>query len=76
GTNVLYAAILQFGGRTNPKVIEPKRKKALFWPGAAHPVKRVNHPGSVIPARPFLGIGPEDEADIMEILTRHLGLEK
>lgn len=25
--------------------IRPKRKRALFWQGARHPVKRVRHPG-------------------------------
>jgi hypothetical protein len=33
-------------------VIVPVSAKALFWPGAAHPVKRVNHPGTR--ANPFL----------------------
>lgn len=28
-----------------PYVIEPVNKKALYWEGADHPVKRVNHPG-------------------------------
>ncbi len=36
---------------TGPFVIRPKNKKALFWPGADHPVKKVNHPG--LKARPF-----------------------
>ena len=31
---------------TRPHTILPKDKKALYWPGAAHPVRRVNHPGS------------------------------
>jgi hypothetical protein len=31
---------------TGPHVIVPKNGKALFWKGAAHPVSRVNHPGS------------------------------
>ncbi|WP_343073091.1 hypothetical protein [Clostridium sp. YIM B02569] len=26
--------------------IRPKNKKALYWKGAAHPVKQVNHPGT------------------------------
>jgi len=39
-----YAPHVEFG--TKPHVIVPKDKKALYWPGAAHPVKRVNHPGS------------------------------
>lgn len=39
-----HAAILEFG--TGPHVIEPRDKQALYWPGAAHPVKRVSHPGT------------------------------
>src|SRR5258706_247497 len=39
-----YAPHVQFG--TKPHVILPKNKKALYWPGAAHPVRKVNHPGS------------------------------
>src|SRR3954468_8897955 len=39
-----YAPYVEFG--TKPHVILPKDKKALYWPGAAHPVRRVNHPGS------------------------------
>jgi bacteriophage HK97-gp10 putative tail-component len=43
-SNVKYAGWLEDG--TKPHVIRPKNKKALFWPGAAHPVKQVNHPGT------------------------------
>lgn len=39
-----YGRFLEEG--TAPHVIRPKNKKALFWPGAAHPVKQVNHPGT------------------------------
>lgn len=53
GTDRKYAAIHQLGGRTSPHVIRAKNGKALFWPGASHPVKSVKHPGSKIPARPF-----------------------
>ncbi|BAL87300.1 hypothetical protein AMIS_20800 [Actinoplanes missouriensis 431] len=38
------ALILEHG--TQPHVIEPKNAQALHWPGARHPVKRVNHPGT------------------------------
>lgn len=31
---------------TRPHEIRPRVKKALFWPGAAHPVGRVWHPGT------------------------------
>lgn len=37
---------------TAPHTIEPRFKKALYWPGARHPVARVNHPGTE--ANPFL----------------------
>jgi hypothetical protein len=39
-----YAPFVEFG--TKPHVIVPKDKKALWWPGAAHPVRSVNHPGT------------------------------
>lgn len=37
---------------TNPYTIRPKLKKALWWHGALHPVKKVRHPG--IKANPFV----------------------
>jgi phage gpG-like protein len=40
GTKKVYAAMRHFGG-----VIRPKHKKALFWPGAKHPVKKVKQKG-------------------------------
>lgn len=39
-----YAPYVEFG--TRPHVITAKRKAALFWPGAKHPVRSVNHPGT------------------------------
>jgi phage virion morphogenesis protein len=71
GSNKVYAAIHQFGGKTKAHVIRPKNKRALFWPGAAHPVKSVRHPGSNIPARPFLGISERDKARILEIAEHY-----
>ncbi|PWI08330.1 hypothetical protein DIZ27_23105 [Streptomyces sp. NWU339] len=50
GTNVNYAAAVEYG--TAPHVIKPTKKKALYWPGARHPVAQVNHPGTA--AKPFL----------------------
>lgn len=50
GTNVNYAAAVEYG--TAPHVIKPVNKKALYWPGARHPVAQVNHPGTA--AKPFL----------------------
>lgn len=44
GTNIKYAEGLEYG--TAPHEIRPVTKKALYWPGAAHPVKVVHHPGT------------------------------
>lgn len=59
--NMPYAAIHQFGGKTRPHVILPKYKKALAFGGGVF--KKVNHPGSDIPARPYL---PMDEHGILQ----------
>ena len=72
GTNVIYAGIHQFGGKTKPHVIRPKRKKALAWPGGRHPVRKVNHPGSNVPARPFLGLSAGDERAVLRIVNTRL----
>lgn len=48
-----YAAIHQLGGQTRPHIIKARRKKALNWGGNKF-AKSVKHPGSKIPARPFL----------------------
>lgn len=72
GTNVAYAAIHQLGGKTKAATIRPVRKKALFWPGASHPVASVNHPGSEIPARPFLGVSDADRSEILDIVSDHV----
>lgn len=45
-----YALFVHEG--TRPHVILPKLKKALWWPGAAHPMRSVNHPGTR--ANPFM----------------------
>jgi len=41
---------IEFG--TEPHTILPKNRQALFWEGAEHPVKRVEHPGTK--PRPFM----------------------
>lgn len=64
-TNVEYAAVHQFGHQFPPREIRPKNKKALFWPGAEHPVKVVKWPGAKVPARPFLAI-PDEEMPVLE----------
>lgn len=45
-----YAAFHQFGTK-GPYTIRARLGGGLFWPGAKHPVKSVQHPG--LPARPF-----------------------
>ena len=58
---VPYAGIHEFGGKTPPHVIEAVEADYLAFVGKTSTsdnplvfVKRVNHPGSNIPARPFL----------------------
>lgn len=64
---VPYGAIHEFGGKTPPHVILPKKKKALAFVSMASAsmaalsggnpkvvVRKVNHPGSVMPERSFL----------------------
>lgn len=65
GTNVIYAAPHQFGKITKPHDIRPKHGQALFFPGLSHPVRLVHHPGSNIPANPYLGISATDEQEIL-----------
>ena len=72
GTNKVYGAIHQLGGKTGPRTIVPVKGKALYWPGAAHPVRAVKHPGSNIPARPYLGLSRENSDEIVEMANRYL----
>ena len=62
GTNVIYAAIHQFGG-----TIKPKNAKSLAFPGldgAPVFVKSVT-----LPARPFLGVSNDDREEIAAIVA-------
>jgi len=56
GTNVEYAAIHEFGGKTGAHQILPKRGKALAfnWKGKDVVFAKVNHPGSIMPERSFM----------------------
>lgn len=47
-----YATDVEMG--TMPHFILPRNKKALYWPGADHPVAYVNHPGT----RPYPYLRP------------------
>ena len=69
GSNLVYAAIHQFGGKTKPHVIRPKHKRALSFGGIV--VRQVNHPGSDIPARPFLKLTPSDLRGIVLASHKH-----
>lgn len=44
GSNVDYMKFIELN--TRPHIIEPRNKKALAWPGAANPYKKVKHPGT------------------------------
>lgn len=73
GTNLTYAAIHCFGGVTRAHWIRPRDKKALAWRkgGKSYVRKAVMHPGSEIPRRRFLGVGPQDKADMRELIAEY-----
>ena len=58
-SNIKYAPGVEYG--TKAHIIRAKNKKALYWKGAKHPVKKVNHPGSR--AKPYLIPAFEKEKD-------------
>ena len=60
-SNIKYARIVEEGSR--PHTIRPRGKKALYWKGAKHPVKSVNHPGSK--AKPYLIPAFEKEKEVL-----------
>jgi hypothetical protein len=81
-TDAAQAFALEFGSglhaERGPKEkypIEPDEKKALFWPGAAHPVFRVMHPG--IEAQPHFrpairDKGPKIVEHARKLLEKHV----
>lgn len=70
GTNLKYAAIHQFGGRTRAHTITARKGKALAFGGIFR--RQVRHPGSNIPARPFLALDHDDERQIQESVLAFL----
>ncbi len=76
GSNKVYAAIHQLGGKTKPHVIEAKPGKMLHFGGVFR--KRVNHPGSNIPARPYLpfladgSLQVDAEVAVLEVVQDYL----
>ena len=80
GTNVVYAAIHEFGGKTAPHLIEAKNAAALAFiapwgpgkgPGGLSFFKSVHHPGSQMPERSFLRSALQDmQGQIEETLAK------
>lgn len=66
------AAILEFGSR--PHVIEARKNKTLFWPGARFPVKKVNHPGT--PAFKVLGGAAEEAVENVQVIFNQVMIRK
>lgn len=58
-SNADYGVYHEYG--TSPYTITPTRMRALYWKGALHPVKSVQHPG--LRARPFMTPGLEQSID-------------
>lgn len=80
GEAVKYAAIQEFGGRTPAHDIAPDKAKALaFTVGGRRVFARiVHHPGSTIPARPYLSsaladMGPQIAAELKAAAVAALG---
>ncbi len=57
GTNVEYGRTWELTG-IRARTVEPRTKKALFWKGAQHPVRRVEIPAQA--PRPFLSVVLEE----------------
>jgi phage gpG-like protein len=64
GSNLVYAGIHQWGGQTKAHEIKPRNKKALAFNGGVY--AKVKHPGSKIPARPFLGVPRDFERQFLD----------
>lgn len=77
GSDRDYAAIHQLGGKTKAHVIRAKPGKALNIPGIGFR-KKVNHPGSKIPARPYFPFyqdgspTPAANTAILQVLEKRL----
>ena len=69
-----YARIMQNGGKTPKHDIVAKNRRALRFTvgGLTLYRKSVHHPGSRIPARPYMLLQDEDEVKIKDMLVDHL----
>lgn len=77
GTNVVYAAVHQFGSGAEPAKIPAHERlvKQAFGKQLRYPVwARVKgfSRQQNIPARPFLGVSADDREQILEILQDHI----
>lgn len=72
GTRVTYARIHEFGGQTAPHVIMPRRASTLAFMGPDGMIfaRSVHHPGSKIPARPYLGPAMRSKKDEVIAIIR------
>lgn len=63
--DVKYAAIQEYGGRTAAHEILPDKAQALAFMvgGLRRFARRVNHPGSTLPARAYLSSALEESRD-------------
>ncbi|WP_300534919.1 phage virion morphogenesis protein [uncultured Mameliella sp.] len=65
GSNMIYAAVMQFGaaqGQFGARIGKDKNGRDFF----------MTIPWGDIPARPFVGIGPEDENAILDTIEDYL----
>jgi phage gpG-like protein len=67
GSNVVYSRIHQEGGQTGAHEIKARNAKALKFLGIYR--KLVRHPGSVMPARPYLGVPKDFEQQFFDDLA-------
>ena len=74
GPNTVYAAIQQFGGTVTAK--NPSGLLGIPLGGAGKkPGQKVRTPQVTLPARPYVGFGPEDERVARETIEEWLALE-
>ena len=54
GTNVVYGRAWELGFTRPARILQATKAKAIFWPGAAHPVRSVSQPAKTFAPRSFL----------------------
>jgi phage gpG-like protein len=70
GSDMGYAAILQFGGKTRAHEIHARPGSALKTPFG--PRKMVRHPGSTFVPRPIVGMTDEHKAYVGDLMLAEL----